>query len=211
MKHGWPSRGLPVIAVPASTVRNDTYGIERNPVNRLDRQWNSRSGRGRKRLGFSLVELVVVIVIVGVVAAMAVPRVSRGSRGAGEAALRADLRVLRVAITMYAGEHGGEWPAADKKEATFVGQLTGTTDEAGNIGTTPGVHIYGPYLRGGLPGIPVGPNVGADEVRVTDKTALAGEVDEDKENRGWIYSCTTGEIIANTDDLDARGVGFDTY
>lgn len=180
-------------------------------MNRFDQQWLSRSGQDGRRLGFSLVELVVVIVIVGIVAAIAVPRMSRGSRAAGEAALRGDLKVLRGAITLYAAEHGGAWPAADKQENTFIGQLTGTTDEAGNIGTTAGVHIYGPYLRAELPGIPVGPNVGAAGVEVTDKTALAGEIDENKEDRGWIYSMKTGDIIANTDDLDAHDVGYDTY
>jgi prepilin-type N-terminal cleavage/methylation domain-containing protein len=47
---------------------------------------------------FSLIELVIVIVIIGIIAAIAIPRVSRGASNAGEAALKADLRVLRNAI-----------------------------------------------------------------------------------------------------------------
>ena len=164
-----------------------------------------------RKSGFSLVELVIVVVILGVIAAMAIPRISRGAKGAGESALRGSLRTLRVAIDMYAAEHGGTWPGADGMEATLVAQLTKKTDDAGNIGITAGVHIYGPYLRSGFPPVPVGPTFGGTGVVMTDRTDLTDDIDEDEDSMGWVYNYETGNIIANTDDLDESGVGYDTY
>ncbi|MGB2987700.1 MAG: prepilin-type N-terminal cleavage/methylation domain-containing protein [Phycisphaerae bacterium] len=160
------------------------------------------------RLAFSLVELVIVVIIVGIIAAIAVPRVSRGSRGAAEAALRASLSSMRNAIDMYAAEHGAAWPAPDKTEDTFIDQLTKRTNAAGEVGTTAGEHICGPYLRS-IPPIPVGPNVGASGVEC--KKDDPRKVYEDKTDVGWIHNYETGDIFANTDDLDERGVGYDTY
>ncbi len=163
------------------------------------------------RRAFSLVELVIVVVIIGVIAAIAVPRISRGARGAGDAALRGDLAGLRNAIDMYAAEHNGAWPGADGLEATFLDQLTKRTDAAGNVGTTAGTHIYGPYLRGGMPPIPVGPNIGATGIIMTTTTPIQTAVSELTTTAGWVYNYQTGEIIANTNDLDEQGVGYDTY
>jgi len=170
-------------------------------------QTGSRSWRGT-RSGFSLIELVIVIVIIGVLAAIAIPRISRGSGGASAAATQADLTALRNAIDTYAAEHGGAWPAADKKEETFIDQLTKKTDSAGDVGTTSGVHIYGPYLRS-IPPVPVGPNTGATGVELRDDESR--EVYEGKDDKGWVYNYETGDIFANTDDPDENGVGYDTY
>ncbi len=162
----------------------------------------------RKR-GFSLVEVVIVIVIIGIIAPIAMPRIGRAAGSGGGAALRANLATLRKIIIFYAAEHDNAWPGADGREDTLYAQLTQRTDAAGNVGTTPGVHIYGPYLRPGFPPVPVGPNAGA--TRVHRNTSTPPQVNEGKKNHGWVYNYETGEIIANTDDLDASGVGYDTY
>lgn len=162
----------------------------------------------RKR-SFSLVELVIVVVILGIIAAIAVPRISRAARGAADAALWANLAALRNAIDLYAAEHGGAWPGADGKEDTLYDQLTKTTDAEGNVGSTAGEHIYGPYLRGGFPPVPVGPNIGA--TRAHRNTDSPPEVNEGKKDHGWVYNYETGEIIANTDDLDNNGVPYNKY
>lgn len=168
----------------------------------------------RKRLvrkpGFSLVELVIVVVIIGVIAAIAVPRISRGAKGAREAALRGSLRTLRDAIDMYAAEHGGEFAGADGVAQTWIDQLTKRTDVAGDVGATVGVHIYGPYLRD-IPPIPVGPNVGVNGVDVTSDGTFGVNETKTGGTIGWMCNQDTGEIIANTDDLDDSGVRYDTY
>ena len=158
---------------------------------------------------FSLVELVIVVVIIGVIAAIAVPRISRGARGAGEVALKGSLAGLRNSIDMYAAEHNGVWAGADGLVATLTAQLTKKTNGAGVVGTTAGVHIFGPYLRAGFPPVPVGPNVGATGVIMTITSPPA--VVELTATAGWVYNYLTGDLIANTDDLDEKGVGYNTY
>lgn len=165
----------------------------------------------RKTKAFSLVELVIVVVIIGVIAAIAVPRISRGAKGAGEAALRGDLAGLRNSIDMYAAEHNGAWPGDDGLEASLIAQLVQQTDIIGNVGSTPGVHIFGPYLRGGFPPIPVGPNIGARGLIMTTTAPIQTAVVELTATAGWVYNYNIGEIIANTNDLDELSVGYDTY
>jgi len=160
---------------------------------------------------FSLVELVIVVVIIGVIAAIAVPRISRGAKGAGESALRGSLASLRNSVDMYAAEHSGAWPGADGAAATLLDQLTKKTNAAGAVGTTAGVHVFGPYLRGGFPPAPVGPNLGENGVIMTTTTPITGAVDEAQTTMGWVYNYQTGEIIVNTDDTDEKTRAYNTY
>jgi general secretion pathway protein G len=161
-----------------------------------------------RKHAFSLVELVIVVVIIGMIAAVAVPRISRGAKGAAESAVKGSLASLRSAIDLYAAEHNGVFPGADGDADTFLDQLTKKTDVHGNVGTTAGTHIYGPYLRAGIPPLPVGPNAGASGVEMVDTGPAS---DETKTTSGWVYNYTTGDIIANTDDKDEATVAYDTY
>jgi prepilin-type N-terminal cleavage/methylation domain-containing protein len=165
---------------------------------------------------FSLVELVIVVVIIGVIAAIAVPRISRGAKGAGESALRGSLASLRNSIDMYAAEHTGAWPGvlgADHTAPTLLSQLTKKTNSAGVEGTTAGVHIFGPYLRGGFPPAPVGPNMGETGVIMTATVPIATAADEAQTTMGWVYNYETGEIIVNTADAtkDEKARSYNTY
>lgn len=164
--------------------------------------------------GFSLVELVIVIVIIGVIAAIAIPRVSRGARGAGESSLSSNLSVLRNAIELYASEHNGDYPGAKSdggtgaanSEAAFVGQLTKYSKITGEVNATRDVaagFVYGPYLRKGIPPLPVGKNRGKTTVLID--TANATPAVSVNTGQGWVYNPTTGEIIANADDLNDGG------
>jgi len=166
--------------------------------------------RSRVR-AFSLVELVIVVVIIGVIAAIAVPRISRGAKGAGESALRGSLASLRNSIDMYAAEHNGAWPGADGLAATLLDQLIKKTNTAGAVGTTAGVHIFGPYLRGSFPPAPVGPNMGETGVIMTTTAPVATAVDEAQTTMGWVYNYQTGEIVINTDDTDEKTRAYNTY
>lgn len=174
--------------------------------------------RANKR-GFSLVELVIVIVIIGIVAAIAVPRISRGAKGATESAVRGDLAALRAAIDLYAAEHNGVFPGKNKSAdgtaggtaADFAPQLTTFSNINGqtgayNAGT--GI-IYGPYLRNGIPKLPVGANVGSVAV-LFDTTNSPPAVSEGG-GEGWVYNPNTGEIKANTTATDESGTAYSTY
>jgi len=154
------------------------------------------------------VELVIVVVIIGVIAAIAVPRISRGARGAGDSAVRGSLASLRNAIDMYAAEHGGTFPGDDGTETKLIDQLTKRTNASGAVGTGAS-YPFGPYLRKGFPAIPVGPNAGkAAGVELT--TTSPPTADETKATKGWVYNYQTGEVIANTNDTDDAGNGYDT-
>ncbi len=173
--------------------------------------------RPRPRTAFSLVELVIVIVIIGIIAAIAIPRVSRGARGAGESALRSDLATLRKAIELYAAEHNGVYPGAAADGAgnaggsagAFKNQLLKYSDAKGNVSDTrDATYVFGPYLRKGIPPLPVGENRGQDTVSVANNgpTSAVGD------GTGWVYNCETGEIIANADDTDESGtMTYDQY
>lgn len=163
-----------------------------------------------KRRGFTLVELVIVVVIVGIIAAIAVTRMSSVVQAAPSAALRGSLASMRSAIDLFALEHDREWPGASGDPVVFWSQLLNTTNANGNVGSTPGEHIYGPYLSDRVP-VPVGPNVGASGVVMTTTSPPTLAVDEALTQRGWVFNYATGRLIANTDDLDHKGVGFDTY
>ena len=167
--------------------------------------------RKKNRPAFSLVEMVIVIIIIGVIAAIAVPRISRGAKGAADAAVRGSLAALRNSIDMYAAEHSGNFPASvtGDTEAILLGQLTKMTDINGAVGTTAGTHIYGPYLRGTtFPPLEVGPNKGASGVILQTTGPTVAEITA---TAGWCYNTSTGDLIANTDDLDEKGKGYDTY
>lgn len=174
----------------------------------------------RRSRGFSLVELVIVIVIIGVIAAIAIPRVTQATRGANESALSSNLSILRNAIEQYAAEHNGVYPgklaaggtygAAETADA-FKSQLLMYSNAKGEVSETRSAsYPLGPYLRKDIPPLPVGANKGSTAVNVQAVTtpltaAVAG-------GEGWMYSCDTGEIIANaTDDNDAGTKSFDQY
>ena len=163
----------------------------------------------RKAKGFSLVELVIVVVIIGVIAAIAVPRISRGARGAGDASLRGTLAGLRNAIDMYAAEHGGTFPTG-LNSGEVVDRLTKKTDKAGAVGNPPVAtqHIYGPYLRTGVPALPVCANKGDAILRLVTGAPAGGTGTE-----GWVYSTDTGQIIANCADaeVDESTVKYNSY
>ncbi|MHC5108630.1 MAG: prepilin-type N-terminal cleavage/methylation domain-containing protein [Planctomycetota bacterium] len=160
----------------------------------------------KNKKAFSLVELVIVVVIIGVIAAIAVPRISRGAKGAGDSSLRGTLAGVRNAIDMYAAEHGGTFPAG--LEAEILDRLTLKTDAAGTVGTTAGVHIYGPYLRGVIPPLPVGTNKGDSSLKIVTGAVVPGVGLE-----GWIYSTDTGEFVANLPDTDTdeSGIQYNAY
>lgn len=167
--------------------------------------------------GFSLVELVIVIVIIGIIAAIAIPRVTRGSKGAGESALIGNLAILRNAIELYASEHNGKYPGTkpdgtfDSSSTTFKDQMLKYSNAAGAVVNTPDAdHPFGPYLRKGIPPLPVGTNRGSTEVLI-DTTNVPPAVSEGG-GEGWVYNPKTGDIIANSSaNNEAGDTTYDTY
>ena len=174
-----------------------------------------------KRKGFSLVELVIVIVILGIIAAIAIPRISAGSKNASESALRANLQSVRNAIDWYYGDHNNTYPGEKgdgtnpaKSAGSFVTQLTQYSNAAGAVSPDKDpLFPYGPYLRTGLPNLPVGANAGKGSIpaeitlvdAVTPITVVPGDLS------GWHYNVQTGEFVANSSDLSNSGDAFSTF
>ncbi len=162
-----------------------------------DRQWT----------GFGWVDLVIILAVVGTIAAVAVPRISSAARGVADTSLHEDLARLRRAIELYAAEHNGQFPARDNNADTFIKQLSQRTDVNGHVGLSD-EHLFGPYLEEGIPVLSVGPNRGAYKVMIA---ATGPTIDETATDIGWVYNSRTGLIVANTDDLDESGTGYDLY
>jgi general secretion pathway protein G len=153
---------------------------------------------GRRRTGFSLIELVIVVVIIAIIGAIAIPRMSRGAAGAGDAALTQDLATFRQAIDHYQAEHGGTLPLL----SNIYAQLTLYSDAAGTSAQSnpDSTHLYGPYLRS-IPALPVGANKGQTGIGAGNGPTI-----------GWVYDETAGAIHANTiTEADAAGVLYSSY
>ncbi len=139
--------------------------------------------------GFTLVEILIVVIILGILAAIVIPQFTEASNDARESALASDLQTIRSQVELYKVQHnmypGYTYdPDTDTTSAwdgaTFVTQLTGTTDGNGNAGTD-----YGPYLQK-FPANGFVSGANAD--------AVTGD---GTDGYGWNFNATTGKFTAN--------------
>lgn len=152
---------------------------------------NSSKQTGRR--GFTLVEILIVVVILGILAAIVVPQFANASSSAQSSSLKGSLQVIRSQLELYHAQHDSTYPTLVQLNAAW-NVLTSRTDAAGNVGTTDGVHIYGPYIKK----MPINP---FENSQTVSDTAAAGV--------GWIYDEATGRVYGVMPEAKADELGFD--
>jgi hypothetical protein len=115
-----------------------------------------------------------------------------------------------MAVTIRARKRMA-WGGAAGSPAAFESQLLKYTDASGNVsGVKDATHVFGPYLRKQIPPLPVGRNQGNRLVSVANNGPMP--TGNEGDDIGWVYNCETGEIIANSDEMDASGATtYDQY
>jgi len=167
------------------------------------------------RRGVSLVEFLIVMMILGIIGSIAIPRSSRGSRTVEQSSLVTDLAILRSAISLYASEHQGQYPGTNADGTAgdtdlLAQQLTQFTSAAGQVAAErDDTHPFGPYLRRGIPDLSVGVRAGNNKVAI-DIDNLLPQVNPAMPV-AWVYNPLTGDVIANSDEIDKNGYRFSDY
>lgn len=163
------------------------------------------------RSGFTLIEILIVVVILGILAAVVIPQFSNASHVARENTAKDDLRYLRTQIAVYKAQHRDippgmvGSPSGVASEATFLAQMTGYTDDVGNVGASSSTYKFGPYLSR----MPANPINGRSNILVIQNnqplpTAASGQY-------GWVYHPKTQAILSDAAGTDKNGARYFDY
>jgi len=132
----------------------------------------------KRRIGFTLIELVVVVMILGILVAIAAPKMVNIMGDATDNSARQTLNAIRDAIETYASQHSGDYPPGDT-EANFRSAVE-------------------EFLRGPFPKSAVG--MKDDTVAFDSASPLSADG-----LSSWKYNPDTGEFIINCTDLSEDG------
>jgi type II secretion system protein G len=146
---------------------------------------------GRRRAGFTLVEILIVVIILGILAAVTIPNYGNAAQSARESNLKENLAKIRAHIELYRNQHA-DYPTG----ADFEDQLTKPTNFGGGVADTRDTEFrFGPYIEQ----MPPNPITGDKTIRTTVDPAEAfppGDADG-----GWWYNQVTGRFFADLRDL----------
>jgi len=167
---------------------------------------------GGTRRWLDLATVVVVVAIFCFLAAL-----PRRVHDAQEAALRYNLRSLRVAIELFKVQHDGLYPAIRTRTSQeFHDQMLRPSNRLGETAPLPTRgYTLGPYFAGELPPNPLS---GARGVLVVDD---ADAEPPDKDSRvwvggrtqpaGWIYSPLDGHVKPNSPGTNLDGLPWQEH
>jgi prepilin-type N-terminal cleavage/methylation domain-containing protein/prepilin-type processing-associated H-X9-DG protein len=77
----------------------------------------------RRRIAFTLVELLVVVAIISILAAMLLPALARARGRAQTAKCLSNLRQLGIGCVLYEGDNGDRLPETSHQAASWIGKL----------------------------------------------------------------------------------------
>ncbi|MDQ7062854.1 MAG: type II secretion system protein [candidate division KSB1 bacterium] len=165
--------------------------------------------QNKSQRGFSLAELLIVVAIIAVLASIVVMNMGGSDTSAREAKLRANVKLLRGALTAFYADHGfypcTSMDAYNKNgdQTKFKRQLTWYTDERGYVSRKKsGRYRFGPYLKE-FPENPFYTDKSkADQVVIDRKNEriledLVKAVQNANGNNGWYYEAKSGNIVPN--------------
>ena len=96
------------------------------------------------RKGFTLVELLIVILVIAILAAIAIPKFTDAGTRSRESRLKANLKLLRNAVTLFNNETGA-YPAMLSDLAVTSAPGTGLSNSAASK-TIIATDWHGPYI-----------------------------------------------------------------
>jgi general secretion pathway protein G len=131
----------------------------------------------RRRVGFTLVELIIIVSILAILASLVIPKFTDASVVAQVAATKDQLRIVRTVLERYKVDHDDRYPDIDD----LWGAVTGKTDKDGTINAS---GDFGPYMKS------------APENPFTESITVAA-FGAGSANDGWEYDVTeTPPIVA---------------
>jgi len=145
-------------------------------------------GLAKRRLGFTLVEVLIVITVIAILAMLVVPRVMAARRSAKEAQLRGNLKQLRDAIERFEATSAAWPPSLVDVMAPNGDAISAAFDGRG--GWVDRTAYDGPYILTGDGSLPKDPFTDAAD---------------------WNYSNVTGDIHSSSTLVARDGSAYNTW